>query len=80
MPKLPIYKNIKDCTFKDFEEYCNLRACDGKWDFYTAKLCLDIIREIYKIKPLFRRKKARERKWQECKEIYFNQDAVLELS
>lgn len=24
-------KKIKDCTFKEFTEWANARACDGRW-------------------------------------------------
>jgi hypothetical protein len=71
-------KKIKEITFKEFSRYCNDRACDGKWDFATALVCCKVAREVYEEKPLFRKNKAREQKWQELKKEYFNLEAELE--
>lgn len=30
-------------TFKEFEEWCNERACDGCWGMNEALFCTDII-------------------------------------
>lgn len=44
-------------TFKDFEKWCEERACDGLWGFQEAVLCTDIICILRK-KPFWRREKA----------------------
>lgn len=46
-------------TFKEFEAWCNQRACDGCWGMLEAMTCIDILETI--------RKKwfwKRERFWQ----------------
>lgn len=37
-------------TYKEFKDYCNERACDGKWSFDEALKCISIIKEIDAIK------------------------------
>lgn len=32
--------------YKEFNNWCNSRACDGCWGSYEAMFCLDIIRQI----------------------------------
>lgn len=72
-------KAIREITFKEFSEFCNARACDGKWDFSTALVCCDVMREVCKEKPLFRKNKAREQKWQNIKGEYFNLDSEIDI-
>ena len=72
-------KTIKECTFKDFSNYCNDRACDGRWSYETALIYIQVIEEVYKIKPLFGRMKAREKKWEELKKEYFDLNAEIEV-
>ena len=50
-------------TFKEFNEWCNRRACDGCWDMYTALYCSVIYSKINKL-PFWKRKKA----WDEVKD------------
>lgn len=73
-------KCMKDVTFEEFSEWSNRRACDGKWGYGTAIICLQVHAEIMKVKPLFNRKKAREKKWQEIKKDYFNLEAEIEVN
>ena len=47
-------------TFKEFEYWCNERACDGCWGMLEAMTCIDIIGKVRK-KWLWKR----ERFWQE---------------
>ena len=63
-------------TYQEFKAWCNKRACDGQWDsIETITCCLDIIREIDKIKVkkgLFKKKKtekAREDAFNRIKEV-----------
>lgn len=61
--------NLESMTYEQFKEYCNDRACDGKWSMLEAMSCLKVIKEIdsIKVKGLFFRKKrireARELEW-----------------
>lgn len=62
-------KDFKSMTYKEFFEYCEARACDGRWSMFDAISCLAIIDEIQaiKVRGLFKKKKteqAREEAWQ----------------
>ena len=65
-------KLMRDVTFEEFDEWCNRRACDGRWSFEDAILCCNTMKEILSIKPLFGRKKAREQAWERIKAERFN--------
>ena len=39
-------------TFKEFNKWCNERACDGCWGFVTAASCIAIVDELNKV-PFF---------------------------
>ena len=73
-------KKIKDVTFEEFDEWCNGRACDGQWSMFMAVNCMEIIRQVLKVKPLFGRKKAREKEWERIKNERFKLDVEYELS
>ena len=73
-------KKMKDITFEEFNELCNMRACDGKWSMFMAVNCIEAIRQVRKVKPLFGRKKAREKEWIRIKNKHFNLDAEYELN
>ncbi|WP_317398807.1 hypothetical protein [Anaerotruncus colihominis] len=47
-------------TFKEFEAWCNQRACDGCWGMLDAMVCIDIIEKVRK-----QRFWKREKFWQE---------------
>ena len=47
-------------TFKEFDEWCNARACDGMWSIGIAIACSDILGEMFKISIWRRRKKWKE--------------------
>lgn len=51
-------------TFKEFNEWCNRRACDGCWGLYTAIYCIEICGKINAL-PFWKRKKA----WNEVKDF-----------
>ena len=44
-------------TFKEFAEWCNDSACDGRLGMIEAMTCIDIISNIRKL-PFWKRKKA----------------------
>lgn len=44
-------------TFKEFETWCNKRACDGCWGMITAMVCIDLIGKMRKI-AFWNRKKV----------------------
>lgn len=47
-------------TFKEFEAWCNQRACDGCWGVLEAMTCIDILETVRK-KWFWKREKF----WQE---------------
>lgn len=54
-------------TFKEFDDWCNERACDGYWSMGTALTCVRIIREVYKI-PFWKRKRVWNEEYREIAE------------
>ena len=72
-------KCIKDITFDEFDKWANDRACDGMWSFSDAVMCSQVVSSILNVKPLFGRKRAREKAWQEIKSKAFNLDAEIEV-
>lgn len=73
-------KKMKDITFEEFDEWCNMRASDGQWSMFMAVNYIEIIRQVLKVKPLFGRKKAREKEWERIKNERFNLDAEYEFN
>lgn len=47
-------------TFKEFEAWCNQRACDGCWGMLEAMTCIEILETVRK-----KRFWKREKFWQE---------------
>ena len=43
-------------TFKEFVEWCNMRACDGLWGRYHVIIAIDVIKDVRK-RPFWRREK-----------------------
>lgn len=67
-------KLFKEMTYKEFKDYCNERACDGRWSMIEALNCIKIIEEINAIKVkvlgfIMRKKteQAREKEWNKIK-------------
>ena len=54
-------KKMKDITFEEFNEWCNMRACDGQWSMFMAANCIEAIRQVRKVKPLFGKKKQEKK-------------------
>lgn len=54
-------KKMKDITFEEFNEWCNMRACDGQWSMFMAVNCIEAIRRVQKVKSLFGRKKQEKK-------------------
>lgn len=72
-------KKIKDCTFKEFTEWANARACDGRWSMLDAMKSASVISMVYEVKPLFFRGKAREALWEKIRGHYLNVEAEIEI-
>ena len=51
-------------TFKKFVDWCNRRACDGRWSLGHVVACIDIIKDV-RSKPFWKREKY----WKEHYEI-----------
>lgn len=65
-------------TFKEFDDWCNERACDGYWGMNMALICAGIIREVYKI-PFWKRKKVWNKEYREiAEEIVMLTNAKIE--
>lgn len=73
-------KKMQDITFEEFNKWCNMRACDGQWSMFNAVNCITAIRQVLKVKPLFGRKRAREKEWERIKNEHFKLDAEYELN
>lgn len=58
-------------TFKEFNDWCNRRACDGCWGIKEAIICLSIGTEVYKF-PFWKRKKV----WKELSIAFGIEDIV----
>jgi len=56
---------IEEMSYKKFNDYCNDRACDGRWGMLEAIACVGMIREIEDAVKgkLFFKGKAREKAW-----------------
>lgn len=67
---------IRDITFKQFNEWTNNRACDGRWSIVDAMNSCEAIAEYHKYNVFWKRKQ----KWEEIKEKYFNLDAEIEIN
>ena len=59
-------------TYKQFNDWCNQRACDGCWGMNTAMFCIDIIKQIQS-QPFWKR----ERKWRELNTEYSIQNNII---
>ena len=53
-----MFKLVKDWTLKDYDEYGDLRICDGKWNIEMALTCFEFFRSLPK------------KKWYESKKKY----------
>lgn len=73
-------KKMEDLTFFEFVSWCNNRACDGSWSLCMATTCIEVIKKVKKVKPLFGRKKAQEKEWGKIKGEYFVLDKEYELN
>ena len=68
---------FKNMTFDEFFNYCEERACDGRWSLEEAVLCLGIIRHLQSIRVttfIFyskkKTRKAREDEWERMKKYF----------
>lgn len=72
-------KKIRDVTFKEFDNWCNTRACDGRWSLSDAIHCSTICSQILSIKPIFGRSKKREKEWEKIRGEVFNLDMEINI-
>ena len=70
-------EKFKDMSYEEFFNYCEERACDGRWGLEEAVLCLGIIRHMQQIRiytfmfyDTKKTKKAREDKWVRMKKYF----------
>ena len=64
-------KKYESMSYEEFFNYCEERACDGRWGLEEAVLCLGIIKHLQSIREttfIFYNKKktrkAREEEWE----------------
>lgn len=43
-------------TFKEFDRWCNERACDGLWGYLEFNYCVSIIKDVRRMMPWKREK------------------------
>lgn len=51
-------------TYKEFQNWCNDRACDGRWGIQDAMLCIQTL-DVINTTPFWKRKKV----WKEFEPI-----------
>lgn len=49
--------------FKEFEAWCNERACDGCWGMLTAMVCIDLIGKMRNV-SFWKREKVWKEKYE----------------
>lgn len=59
--------------FKEFFNWCNCRATDGRWGMETAILCIEIINIVRKF-PFWRR----EKEWQNINDKFKIVENIVE--
>lgn len=72
-------KKIRDISYREFSEWCNMRACDGRWSMVDAIVCISIINEVNSIQSLFKRNKKREERWDKLKYEKLNLELEIEV-
>mgnify|MGYP003557472342 FL=1 len=70
-------EKFKDMSYEEFFNYCEERACDGRWGLEEAVLCLGIIKHMQQIRiytfmfyDAKKTKKAREDEWERMKKYF----------
>lgn len=70
-------EKFTNMTYEEFFNYCEERACDGRWGLEEAVLCLGIIKHLQSIREttfIFyskkKTKKAREDEWERMKKCF----------
>ena len=58
---------IEGMTWKEFQKWCNERACDGCWGYREARTCIRVMEYIRKL-PFWRRKKT----WKKVEQLMLN--------
>ena len=56
-------------TYKEFLDFCNQRAADGKWGIHQTLVCLKVIDFIEDTSRGFFKKKKKEKKWIELRGV-----------
>lgn len=56
-------------TYKEFLDFCNQRAADGKWGIHQYWVCLKVIDYIEDTSSGFFKKKKKEKKWIEMRGV-----------
>lgn len=64
-------KSIKEMSYKEFDNWCNERACDGQWSMTNAIACIGMYDEVEAAtKGKIFKRKAREKAWENLKTKY----------
>lgn len=66
--------------FKEFNDWCNARCCDGYWGMKEAIFCITLCNEVYKkSKGLFKSKK-REELWNNHPRKEYAEEIVRQIN
>jgi hypothetical protein len=64
-------KSIEEMSYKEFDNWCNERACDGQWSMTNAIACIGMHDEVEAaVKGKLFKRKAREKAWRNLKAKY----------
>ena len=50
-------------TYKEFKQWCNIRATEGTWSLKQAKYCIDLI-NLISAYPFWKREKIWKQDWE----------------
>lgn len=56
-------------SYKEFKDFCNQRAADGRWGMSQAMICLNVIGKIESENKGFFKKRKKEEQWIELRGV-----------
>ena len=61
--------DFEKMSYKEFKDFCNQRAADGRWGLSQAITCLNVVGKIEGNNRGFFKKKKKEEKWRELRGV-----------
>ena len=61
--------DFEKMTYKEFKDFCNPRAADGRWGLSQAITCLNVVGTIEGNNRGFFKKRKKEEKWREMRGV-----------